>query len=109
MGIFFGLPLAGTTRGIKAFREYYAKAPRYGSKLKSSAHRQTSREPTMNYVELIQHQAERVFGNKNKADTWLNQPKAILGGKTPLQVAHTETGYDLVKAELEKLSHGFTC
>ncbi|UVM47710.1 MbcA/ParS/Xre antitoxin family protein [Pseudomonas sp. B21-015] len=63
----------------------------------------------MNYVELVQHQAELVFGNKEKADSWLNQPKTGLGGSTPLELAHTEAGYKLVKAELEKLSHGFAC
>ncbi|WP_449105449.1 antitoxin Xre/MbcA/ParS toxin-binding domain-containing protein [Pseudomonas mohnii] len=63
----------------------------------------------MNYVELIQRQAEQVFGNKDKADNWLTQPKTALGGSTPLELAHTETGYKLVKAELEKLSHGFAC
>jgi putative toxin-antitoxin system antitoxin component (TIGR02293 family) len=63
----------------------------------------------MNYVELIQHQAEQVFGNKSKADTWLTQPKTALGGSTPLELAQTEAGYELVKAELQRLSHGFTC
>jgi uncharacterized protein (DUF2384 family) len=63
----------------------------------------------MNYVELIQHQAERVFGNKDKADSWLAQPKTASGGVTPLELAFTEAGYELVKAELEKLSHGFAC
>ncbi|BFT65045.1 antitoxin Xre/MbcA/ParS toxin-binding domain-containing protein [Pseudomonas moorei] len=63
----------------------------------------------MNYVELIQRQAEQVFGNKEKADIWLTQPKIAFGGRTPLEVALTEAGYELVKAELEKLSHGFAC
>ncbi|EUB86998.1 MbcA/ParS/Xre antitoxin family protein [Pseudomonas sp. GM30] len=63
----------------------------------------------MNYVELIQRQAEMVFGNKEKADTWLNQPKTIFGGSTPSQAAHSETGYDLVKAELERISQGYAC
>ncbi|AWM92325.1 DUF2384 domain-containing protein [Pseudomonas sp. 31-12] len=63
----------------------------------------------MNYVELIQLQAELVFGNKDKADTWLHQPKIALSGSTPLELASTEAGYELVKAELEKLSHGFAC
>lgn len=63
----------------------------------------------MNYVELIQHQAEQVFGNKAKADAWLNQTKTAFGGVTPLKLAFTEAGYELVKAELEKLSHGFAC
>lgn len=63
----------------------------------------------MNHVELIQRQAEQVFGNKDKADSWLNQPKNTLGGSTPLELSRTEEGYELVKAELEKLSHGFAC
>ena len=61
----------------------------------------------MSYVELVQHQAEQVFGNKDKADSWLNQPKTAFGGVTRLELAFTEAGYELVKAELEKLSHGF--
>ncbi|MGE8188831.1 antitoxin Xre/MbcA/ParS toxin-binding domain-containing protein [Pseudomonas sp. NPDC086278] len=63
----------------------------------------------MNYVELIQLEAELVFGNKAKADTWLNQPKTAFGGVTPLELAITEAGYELVKAELDKLSHGYAC
>lgn len=63
----------------------------------------------MNYVELVQHQAEQIFGNKEKADTWLTQPKTALGGSTPLELSRTEDGYELVKAELERFSHGFAC
>ena len=63
----------------------------------------------MNNVELIQLQAEQVFGNKNEADMWLTRPKKLFGGSTPLEFAHTEAGYELVKVELEKLSHGFAC
>jgi uncharacterized protein (DUF2384 family) len=63
----------------------------------------------MKYVELIQRQAELVFGSKSKADAWLTQPKIAFGGSTPLELAHTEEGYELVKAELERISHGFAC
>lgn len=63
----------------------------------------------MSYVELIQRQADLVFGNKDKADAWLNQPKAAFGGSTPLQAAQSEPGYELAKAELERISHGYTC
>lgn len=62
-----------------------------------------------NYVELIELQAEQIFANKAKADRWLNQPISALGDSTPLQLAHSEAGYELVKAELEKLSHGYAC
>ncbi|MEB0008356.1 MbcA/ParS/Xre antitoxin family protein [Pseudomonas sp. RTB3] len=33
----------------------------------------------MNYVELVQRQAEQVFGSEEKANAWLNQPKTALG------------------------------
>lgn len=60
-------------------------------------------------VELIQHQAELVFGNKAKADLWLSQPLTGVAKGARLQVAQGETGYELVKAELERLNHGFAC
>lgn len=63
----------------------------------------------MNHVEQILRQAEQIFGNKDKADSWLNQPKTTFSGFTPLKLALTEAGYELVKAELEKLSHGYAC
>jgi len=61
----------------------------------------------MKYVELIKQQAKLVFGNKAKADFWLNQPIAGRGDGSRLQAAEGEPGYELVKAELERLSHGF--
>lgn len=63
----------------------------------------------MNYVELIQRQAELVFGNKAKAEIWLNQPKTDFYGSTSLELAHTEAGYERVNAELERVSHGYAC
>jgi len=63
----------------------------------------------MDFIDLIQRHAELVFGNKMKADIWLSQTKFALGGRTPLELVHSEAGYELVKAELEKLSHGFAC
>ncbi|WEX14254.1 MbcA/ParS/Xre antitoxin family protein [Pseudomonas sp. G11] len=63
----------------------------------------------MNYVELIRRQAEQAFGSKVKADNWLTQPKTAFGGSTPLELANAEAGYELVKAELERLYQGFAC
>ncbi|NNB31674.1 DUF2384 domain-containing protein [Pseudomonas fragi] len=54
-------------------------------------------------------QANQVFGNKAKADIWLNQPKTAFGRSAPLKLAHTEAGYELVKAELERVSYGNAC
>ena len=61
----------------------------------------------MNYVELVQLQTALVFGNKEKAQAWLNLVKSAFGGRSPLQAAHTEAGYQLVKAELERIDHGY--
>lgn len=63
----------------------------------------------MSYVELIQRQAEQIFGNKVKADHWLNQPIVGAGDSSRLQAAQSEAGYELVNTELERLSHGFAC
>lgn len=63
----------------------------------------------MKYDALIQQQAKLVFGNKAKADHWLSQPIAGAAKGSRLQVAQDETGYELVKAELERLNHGFAC
>jgi uncharacterized protein (DUF2384 family) len=62
----------------------------------------------MNITEQIQHQAEQVFGNKTKAQNWLNQPKTEFGGFTPLEHAHSEAGYLQVRAALERISHGYS-
>ena len=63
----------------------------------------------MNYVELIQRQAELVFGNKEKAQAWLRQPKTAYGGSTPIELAHSKAGYQLVKDALERINQGYAC
>lgn len=63
----------------------------------------------MNYVELIQRQAEEVFGNKAKADIWLNLPKAAFDDCTPLEIACNEAGFLRVKEALTRIAHGFSC
>ncbi|WNZ81612.1 MbcA/ParS/Xre antitoxin family protein [Pseudomonas sp. P108] len=63
----------------------------------------------MNNVEQIQRQAEQIFGNKEKADHWLSQPTVETGDCSRLQLAHSRGGYEVVKAELDRLSHGFAC
>ncbi|EUB87709.1 MbcA/ParS/Xre antitoxin family protein [Pseudomonas sp. GM30] len=57
--------------------------------------------------ELIRRLAEQVFGNKAKADHWLNQPTVETGDCSRLQMAQSRVGYEVVKAELDRLNHGF--
>lgn len=61
----------------------------------------------MKYVELIKQQANFVFGNKSKANTWLNQPKATLGDRSPIELARDEVGYRIVRDALERIDHGY--
>ena len=61
----------------------------------------------MNYVELIQHQAERVFGNKAKAQAWLNEPKTAFGCSSAVELARSEAGYAQVKDALERIAQGY--
>lgn len=63
----------------------------------------------MSFEELIQHQAERVFGSKAKADSWLARPSTEFGGVVALECARNEPGYLTVKAFLDRLDHGYVC
>ncbi|EPL16056.1 MbcA/ParS/Xre antitoxin family protein [Pseudomonas sp. CF161] len=46
----------------------------------------------MNYVELIQLQAEQVFADKEKAAAWLNKPQPALEGMTSTPFSSSEAG-----------------
>lgn len=61
----------------------------------------------MNYVERIQHQAERVFGNKENAGAWLSRPNAAFGGRSAIELVRNEAGYAQVKDALERIDHGY--
>lgn len=76
-------------------------------------HRKTKREPLSleesdRVVRLarIQALAEDVFGNTNKANQWLREKLGVLDGKSPLEVARTESGARLIEEVLAKLDWG---
>ena len=52
-------------------------------------------------------QATELFENdKAKAKQWLNSPNRGLGGRTPMQMAQTETGLREVENLIVRLEHG---
>lgn len=63
----------------------------------------------MNYIELVQQQAEAVFGNKAKADAWLSSPKTTFGGTSPIEFVRNEAGYVQVVSELKRIDQGYGC
>jgi putative toxin-antitoxin system antitoxin component (TIGR02293 family) len=76
-------------------------------------HRKSKREPLSieesdRVVRLarIQALAEDVFGDTKKANRWLRDPLGILDGKSPLEVARTDSGVRLIEQLLAKLDWG---
>jgi putative toxin-antitoxin system antitoxin component (TIGR02293 family) len=54
----------------------------------------------------MQALAEDVFGDPEKANRWLRENLAILDGKSPLEVARTESGARVVDEILAKIDWG---
>jgi len=50
--------------------------------------------------------AGEVFANQEKAIHWLRSPNPSLEGKTPLEAAQTDQGYQEVEDVLVRIEHG---
>ena len=50
--------------------------------------------------------AEEVFGNRDKAQTWLGRENRALDDETPLAMADTDRGARAVEALLGRIAHG---
>jgi putative toxin-antitoxin system antitoxin component (TIGR02293 family) len=86
---------------------------RYIIPARTRRHRQVKNEPLTvdesdRLVRLtrIQALAEDVFGDAEKANTWLRAGLGILDGKPPLEVAQTESGARVVEQILAKIDWG---
>ncbi|QXH53310.1 MbcA/ParS/Xre antitoxin family protein [Pseudomonas fakonensis] len=63
----------------------------------------------MDHLNQALAEAERVFGDREKAAAWMSQPRAVFSNRSALQLACDEVGYQKVKDELSRLEHGFGC
>ena len=54
----------------------------------------------------IATQAERIFGDRNKAHRWLRKPKRELSGQTPLIFLSSEAGARTIEEMLLRIEHG---
>jgi putative toxin-antitoxin system antitoxin component (TIGR02293 family) len=54
----------------------------------------------------ISARAGEVFANQEKALHWLQSPNPTLAGKTPLEAARSEDGYQQVADILTRIEHG---
>lgn len=50
--------------------------------------------------------AEEVFGDRDKAQAWLNRQNRTLDGESPLAMADTDRGARAVEALLGRIEHG---
>ena len=57
-------------------------------------------------LERIAVQAERVFGETDKAQRWLRKAKRELNGETPLAYLASEAGARVVEEMLFRIEHG---
>jgi putative toxin-antitoxin system antitoxin component (TIGR02293 family) len=57
-------------------------------------------------LERIAEQADRVFGEAEKAQRWLRKPKRELKGETPLAYLASEAGARAVEEMLFRIEHG---
>jgi Antitoxin Xre/MbcA/ParS C-terminal toxin-binding domain len=50
--------------------------------------------------------ADRVFGDEEKAEAWLNRPSTALSGQKPIDLLKDELGAAVVREMLERIDHG---
>jgi len=86
---------------------------RYIIPARTLTHRKTKKEPLTieesdRVVRLtrIQALAEDTFGDVAKANRWLRESLGVLDGKSPLELARTESGARLVEQILAKIDWG---
>jgi putative toxin-antitoxin system antitoxin component (TIGR02293 family) len=75
---------------------------------RKAAHEPLTIEETDKALRLarIAVQAERVFGDADKAQRWLRKPKRELKGETPLAYLASEAGARVVEEMLFRVEHG---
>jgi putative toxin-antitoxin system antitoxin component (TIGR02293 family) len=61
--------------------------------------------PPARLMSISVHAGE-VFANQEKAIHWLQSPNPSLSGKTPLEAAQTDEGYQDVEDVLIRIEHG---
>ena len=57
-------------------------------------------------LQRVVKEAERVFGNPEKAHRWLREPSRALDKAVPLELLETEAGARIVENELGVIDHG---
>lgn len=76
----------------------------YDDLLKAAAtHSSIAAEQAASRKEEMLNMAREVLGNEAQALRWLAQPKVALNGKAPIQLLDSESGFEMVRALLDKV------
>ena len=67
----------------------------------------TATSSTAMDAQRIIARAEEIFGDRERAMTWLSRRHPLLGGKQPLDLLGVQGGAQAVDAELTKIEGGF--
>ncbi|WP_349255532.1 MbcA/ParS/Xre antitoxin family protein [Bradyrhizobium sp.] len=65
-------------------------------------------DPSGNLIRVLEIKtlADRVFGDEQKAETWLQRSNASLSGQKPADLLKDELGTSVVRELLERIDHG---
>jgi putative toxin-antitoxin system antitoxin component (TIGR02293 family) len=66
----------------------------------------TDPSATLIRVLEIKTLADRVFGDEQKAEAWLQRPNSALSGQKPADLVKDELGTAVVRELLERIDHG---
>jgi putative toxin-antitoxin system antitoxin component (TIGR02293 family) len=71
-------------------------------------HRVTDRAGTEILIRALEIKtlAYRVFGDEQKAESWLQRPNGSLSGQKPVDLLNDELGTAVVREMLERIDHG---
>ena len=86
-------------RGGDIVKERYAMATTHGTS-------EVSKLPPAARLMSISVHAGEVFANQEKALHWLLSPNPSLEGRTPVEAAQTDEGYQEVEDVLVRIEHG---
>ena len=70
------------------------------------ANRQAGTDLIASRIASISARAEDVFANRDKAAFWLESQNPSLDGRTPLEAAINDIGYQEVEDILTRIEHG---
>jgi putative toxin-antitoxin system antitoxin component (TIGR02293 family) len=65
-------------------------------------------DPSANLIRALEIKtlADRIFGDEQKAEAWLQRPNASLSGQKPADLLNDELGTAVVREMLERIDHG---